>query len=390
MSARIIVINQSLAPHIERWLRRFAAEHGPVELWCGNAPPDMGVAILLKPAPAYDRSTAFTRLRTWLHFTLVVVWRLLWRPAPTPLFVTTNPPFVPLIVWLAQRLRHQPYGIYEFDIYPQIADVMGLVSNKNVLYRLWYAWHRRALRAAAVIITLSPGMARALQAMVAETASPIQIVPNWVDMDWIKPIDRARNPFVRAHGLEDRIVVAYTGNMGATHAIETILEIAERLRDLPDIVFLFIGDGAKRALVADAIDSGRLPNARLLPWISYDQLPEPLASIDVSIVTLAQGYEHFSIPSKTVSALAAGSAILGISYPPNDLAALISEANCGANFAPGEKAAAARWLRDLAQDRARLRAYQQAARTLALAQFDESTCIQQLSRLVAERLLFTL
>ncbi|MCC6612260.1 MAG: glycosyltransferase family 4 protein [Anaerolineae bacterium] len=390
MIPRIIFINQSIAPHIERWLRHFAAQYGPVEVWSGNAPPDMGVMITVKAAPAYDRTTALSRLRTWLHFALVVFWRLLLGSSRTPLFMTTNPPFVPLAVWLAHHLRGQRYGIYEFDIYPQIADVMGMIHQGNPFYSLWYGWHKRALRDAALVVTLSPGMARQLRSMMADEVDPPQspqIIPNWVDIDWIKPVERADNAFAQAQDLGQRLVVAYTGNMGATHAIETILEVAEHLRAVPEILFLFIGDGTKRDLVAEAIDSGRLPNARLLPWISYDQLADPLASIDVSIVTLAQGYEHLSIPSKTVSALAAGSAILGISREPSDLAALLGDTACGANFAPEAVEAIADWLRSLAADRSQLRTYQRAARAAAVAHFNETTCMQALTDLIAEHLL---
>jgi len=387
MSPRIVIINQTLAPHIERWLCQFAAQHGPVELWSGNAPFDMGDMITVKAAPTYDRTTALSRLRTWLHFTLVVFGRLLRSSSKTPLFVTTNPPFVPLAVWLAHRLRGQRYGIYEFDIYPHIADVMGMIHKDNPFYRVWYGWHQRALRDAALVVTLSPGMARELQSMVPDAPNLPQIVPNWVDVAWIKPVERMRNPFARAQGLEDQLVVAYTGNMGATHAIETILEVAERLHSVPEILFLFIGDGTKRNLVAGAVHSGRLPNARLLPWISYDQLADPLASIDVSIVTLAQGYEHLSIPSKTISALSAGSAILGISREPSDLASLIDETACGINFTPDQVDAIVDWLRSLAHDQSRLRAYQQAARAVALERFSEARCMWQLTELIADRLL---
>ena len=58
---------------------------------------------------------------------------------------------------------------------------------------------------------------------------------------------RARNPeLLREHGLEGRFLVAYIGTLGMAHGLVTVLEAAERVRDLTDVVFLLIGDGADR------------------------------------------------------------------------------------------------------------------------------------------------
>ena len=44
----------------------------------------------------------------------------------------------------------------------------------------------------------------------------------------------------------------YSGNLGLAHCFDEFLEAARRLRDRPDIVFLFVGDGPRLAEVRDA------------------------------------------------------------------------------------------------------------------------------------------
>ena len=40
-------------------------------------------------------------------------------------------------------------------------------------------------------------MAAVLRRMARDAALPITVVPNWVDTDWLAPVPREDNPFVR-------------------------------------------------------------------------------------------------------------------------------------------------------------------------------------------------
>lgn len=389
--ARLIVINQTVNPAFNGWLRQLAAAVGPLALWCGNPPPaGLGPDITIHPAPAYQRASAFSRLRTWGWFTLVVAGRLLRQGGQTPLFVVTNPPFAPLLAGLLRRWQQRPFALLEWDIYPQILAPMGLAGPRHPLYRLWFQAHAHALRRASLVITLGEEMAGVLRAMVGDAPLPLAVIPNWADTEWLRPLPRPENPFFQAQGwpAED-LLVLYSGNLGATHAIETILAVAERLRTRPGIRFVLIGEGSKRALVEAAIATGRLPNLHLLPYQPLDQLPYTLPAADVGIVTLGDGYEGLSMPSKTYDLLAAGNAILGISRAPNDLAATLASHRLGANFAPDDPAGIAAWLETLAGDRAQLAAMQQAARQAAEQQYSAAICPARLTAAVRQHLLAT-
>src|SRR5258708_3026827 len=150
-SPRLVVVNQTINPAFVRWVKSLAEESGPIELWCGNAVDNMGSNVIVRRMTTYDKSSLLSRLCTWGTFALVVVLRLLIRQNKVPLFVVTNPPFMPLIAVLLHRTRGYSFGLLEWDIYPQIAKVMGLLNEQHLLYHLWYKWHRQALRNAAVV-----------------------------------------------------------------------------------------------------------------------------------------------------------------------------------------------------------------------------------------------
>lgn len=382
----LIVINQTTNPAFNEWVCSLAEEVGEVALWSGSPSVDLGRRVTVRQGPAYDKRSTFSRLQTWGAFTLVVGWWLLRQQGGkrTPIFVVTNPPFMPLLAWVMSRVQQRPFALLEWDIYPQILSSMGLASHRNPIYHVWYRWHRAALRSAKRIITISDSMADTLQLMTEGASVRIVVIPNWVDTEWIRPRPRAENSFAGEQSFGDKLVVMYSGNLGATHALETVVETAVLLRDEPDICFVCIGEGSKRPLIEEAIASGKTPTLRLLPYQPFALLPETLASADVGIVTLAVGYEALSMPSKTYGVLAAGSALLGISHQPNDLQHLIETAVCGASFSPLEAAAIADWLRQMNRERTVLRQMQARARAIAVSQFSQAPCQKALTAVIQQ------
>lgn len=391
MKKKLLFTNQVVAPHIKRWVEDYARHHGTIEVWTGNStafdvPLDKLQVIQF---PDYSRASIKSRLRTWLHYSFSMFFRLWRTPRQTPVLVTTNPPTAPLVMWLVSKMRRQPYVLYEFDIYPHIGITMSVFSEKNLIYRLWHKLHQLALKDAKAVITLGNNMSNILCDMIVDRKLNAHVIPNWVDTDWVKRVPREVNPFAHEHSIDKQLVVGYAGNLGATHSVEHILSLAKTLKHREDILFFIIGAGAKLHLVEDAIKSGEYPNLRLLPWIPYENLPSALSAIDVSIVTLSEGYEMYSIPSKTMNSLSAGCAILGMSREPNDLAQLIQTNNCGQNFHPSDVLRIAEWVECLADNRMHLAEYQGCARATAEKWFDEKICISRLNEVLEDHLLLS-
>lgn len=373
----LIVINQTTNPAFNAWIASLANELDTVSLWSGNPPLHLKSKLKIRQGPTYDRSSALSRLWSWGLFSLTCgIWLLTAsRTSNRPfIFVVTNPPFMPILTRLVWRLRKWPYALLEWDIYPHILSPMNLAKSHSLLYRLWERLHRRALQDAGLVITISERMADTLRRMTCCYVQSIQIITNWVDTEWIRPLPRTQNPFAKKHGLDDKLVVMYSGNLGATHAIETVVAVAERLKDNRGILFLIIGEGSKRQLIEATIHSERLANIRLLPRQPVEWLPYSLASADVGIVTLATGYEDLSMPSKTYNLLAAGNALLGISQAPNDLDSTIIQHNCGVNFAPTDVDGIVDWLEELAEDRVKVALYKESARQAAENCYSRHTC----------------
>jgi len=162
------------------------------------------------------------------------------------------------------------------------------------------------------------------------------IVYNWVDSGFIKPINKTENWFAKKYAQENKLTILYSGNMGATHNFDSLLEAAKILLVNKNIHFVFIGDGIKRKYIEDYINENGLSNTLLLPLQKSEVLPYSLAMADIGVITLDEGAGNISVPSKTYYMLAAGSAILSIAPRYSELAALIKKYQCGELFVKGQ------------------------------------------------------
>ena len=230
-------------------------------------------------------------------------------------------------------------------------------------------------------------MAGVLRETSGDPGLEVIVLPNWVNTERIRPLERENNAFAQAQRLEDKTVVIYSGNLGAAHAIQSIVQVAEELGKVEEVVFLVIGEGAKRFVVEEAIAAGRVPSLRLLRRLPASVFRHALASAQIGIVTLADGYEGLSMPSKTYDLMAAGAAILGISSRPNDLEATIERHECGKNFSPDSAAAIAAWIQGMASDREGLARLQKASRQAAVRYYSTDAVTSELTGMVRSRLL---
>lgn len=275
-----------------------------------------------------DRHRTMSRLLSAGSFCLSVLGRLAFSRRSS-LLVFSNPPMLFWVAWVLNRIRGFPYTLVIHDVYPDVAIRLGFLSEKGIAARLWRLLNRCAYKHARAIIVLSERMREVLAEHPGVNREKLVVIHNWADPSWIRPLDKGENPFVHEQGLSEKLVVLYSGNMGRHHDLETLIEAADRCRERPEVLFLFIGDGAKKgALMARAKERG-LGNVRFLLYQPLDRLPYTIPAADIGVVTLERGVEELSVPSKLYAYLAAGVAILGVVGQDSTVADVIEEFDCG-------------------------------------------------------------
>ena len=262
------------------------------------------------------------------------------------LLITTAPPFLQVLGYLANRCFGTPYVCLIYDLYPDVAVELNVVSPKNLLVQSWNWLNKKIWRQAQSIVVLSSTMKERVVANCPEVKEKISVIHNWANPDWIIPLAKQDNWFAQKHDLVNKFTVMYSGNMGRCHEMDTIMTAAKQLQN-EDIQFVFIGGGAKQQICVQQ----ELPNCRFLPYQEKHVLPHSLTACDLSLVSISSGMEGLVAPSKLYGILAAGRPVAAICEPHSYLKSLLSEAKCGATFNNGDGTGLATFIRRLAQDR---------------------------------------
>ncbi len=284
------------------------------------------------------------------------------------LLVTTAPPFLPVLGYLAHKLFKITYVCILYDLYPDIAVALDVIPKHHPVARFWQFINRRVWQEASQIIVLSPQMKQRVAGICPQAADKISVIHSWGDAKKIIPIPKQDNWFAKEYNTVDKFTVLYSGNMGRCHDIDTILEAAKLLKDEP-IQFLCIGGGAKRKILVDQIKELDLNNFQFLPYQEKSNLPYSLTACDLSLVSMDKGFESLVAPSKLYPALAAGKPIAVICPQNSYLKQLIAEGNCGESFDNGDSQGLAEFILLLSKNRQLTESMGKAARMYMQSHF---------------------
>ncbi|MBN3894215.1 MAG: glycosyltransferase family 4 protein [Nostoc sp. NOS(2021)] len=269
-----------------------------------------------------------------------------WRP---DVILSTSPSLPSCVpVALLGWLRACPVILNLQDILPEAAVHVGLLKNK-LLIQLFTLLEKFAYHTASKISVIADGFVDNLRSKGVEADKIVQI-PNWVDVNFIRPMPKEDNPFRVAHNLNGKFVVLYSGNIALTQGLESVVKAASVLRHIPDIVFVIVGEakGLQR-LQQECLDCGA-DNVLLLPFQPRKYLPQMLAAADVGLVVQKKNIVSFNMPSKIQVLLASGRALIA-SVPDNGTAAkAIRQSGGGVVVPPEDPQALAMAILDLYQN----------------------------------------
>ena len=361
----VLLVNQStvylMTDIVNEYVR--SGRYDKVELFAGEinirpSVPDPSVHII--KTVKYNKQSTAKRLFTWLgafiHL-LCVVWS---RSKDCTLVLVSNPPLTVFIPLLTRK--RCCYVVY--DLYPDSLFSQGFVKRDSALGRWWIRKTKKAFAKAETIFTLSEDMKQAVAQYVSD--DKIKIVYNWAHNEHMAPVEKSANPFLKEHGLQDKFIVLYSGNMGMTHDIDVMVDVANEVKEHNDIEFLFIGEGAKRPIIEQRIAEYGLANCMVLDFQPLEVLPYSMGSADIAIVTTGNLQSGLSVPSKTYTYLATGAALLCLAGRDTELGRLARESHTGECFSREEVDGMTQFILGLAHDPEKCNTYKHNSRQTAL------------------------
>jgi colanic acid biosynthesis glycosyl transferase WcaI len=338
---KLVLVNQTanylFADILAAFVRRCPGRE--IEAWYGSFTDDVSrvpATVRLRRGPAYDRSSGVRRLVSWLRFHWWVRGLLTKEdPLGTHFFFVSNPPLFVFLPGL-ERLR---YDCLLYDLYPHVLDGAGRRWATGLVTRAWARRNARVFPHAGRIYTISEGMRRAVcGSLPSGTHDRVTVVPLWADRSGA---DRPSPRDLRTEwGLTGKKVLLYAGNLGLTHPVEPLLDLATRLRGHDEWRLLIVGSGPRRRALEQRARG--MENVLLKDPVPGSDLPNVLALATWGCVVLDARAGAASVPSKAYNLLAAGIPLLAMVPPGSEIAALVKTERLGLCFtADGIEAAVA-------------------------------------------------
>lgn len=255
----------------------------------------------------------------------------------------------------------------------QVTGTIPAVIAKRLLgvpfvttYGFWYAELARSratrvlrraverigLRAAAAVIATTPELAADVRRR--HPHADVQVIPNGVDTARFTP--RARPPGTRP-------TVMYAGRLSEEKNLDVLMEAAGKLASRIPFRLVLVGDGARRAALAEQASTLRLPVA-FRPFVDHREMPAVLGEADVFVLpSRTEGH-----PKILLEAMSSGVACVASAVSGN--LAIVEDGRTGLLVAPGDAGALAEALERVLVDPDERRELGDRARAAVAARYD--------------------
>jgi colanic acid biosynthesis glycosyl transferase WcaI len=324
-----------------------------------------------------DKNVIIFRLINMLTISVSVFFKALMKfQKGDKVLVVTTPPSMPFITALASLVKGAEHVLLIHDNYPEILIAVGKSSENSLFVKTLNFFNRWLYKYAAKIIVVGRDMKELVTQKTAGLDIPIVTIPNWAELETVSPAARQTNSLLDELGLLDKFVFLYAGNMGHPNDLESILHCAERLKERPEVHFIFLGTGVKKGWLISKIREKRLDNITVLDPKPRTEQTVFLNACDVALVSLVTKMWGVSMPSRTYNILAAGKPILALTEKASELARVVEEDEVGWVVPPCEPGKLFDTINEIVDGRNQLAGIGARARKAALERYSLRTAVE--------------
>jgi glycosyltransferase involved in cell wall biosynthesis len=319
-------------------VRIISADKNDVEPMTGVA----GVSVTVPVAHSDRRRwSGLVDVGRWYVATVMLLRDIL-RPGDVCI-VGQNSSLLPLAVMFGAAFHGAKVVHWSADYSaPGNPPVRTVRRRQKRLRRLLY---RLALRRADVVVAPTAQAARVIETTCRIQPNNIALIERPLQPTTIRPIDAAHSHMRREWGLQSEFIVGCCCQFLDQTNVQTIFDAASRLARRPDIVFVFIGDGAIRSTVEAETRSRALANIRLPPLRPSVQFADCITAADIHLVSIPSVADPYAMPDEFFPIAAAGRPMIHVGDPDVEIARVIARAKCGASVQTAERLQW--WIEDL-------------------------------------------
>jgi len=291
------------------------------------------IRIVRVKTPIVNKADKISRIKFILSYFFLSLLALFKEKEVDLVYTISSPPIlggaIGTIGKVIKRTKHV-YNIQDFN--PEQAMAVNYAKSKW-LYKVAKFIDNLNCRMADHIITVGHDMQKTLiDRFSGKNVPNNSVINNWTNEQEIVPLPKTHpevKRFIDEHGLTGKFIFMYSGNLGLYYDLENIIEVTSEFKDLKDVVFVFIGDGAVKGQMQQTVTKYGLSNVLFLPFLPKEYIKYSLNAADVHLVVNQKGIKGVSVPSKIYGIMASGKPILGVLEQGSEAERLIAESGSG-------------------------------------------------------------
>ena len=401
---RLLFINQyyypdhaSTAQHLTDLVESLAAEGHECHVVCAQGgykpgaprPPAFevynGVNIHRVPATSLGRKSTPRRMTDYLSFYARAASLAMRLPRFDVVVTLTTPPIIGLVGTILRRIKKTKHVYWSMDLHPDASIALGKMSKRNPVVAGLSWLSDPVYRHADKVVVLGPYMA---DRILAKRVRPERVttIPVWSRKDEIYPMPIEGHPLRLEHGLSDKFVAMYSGNLGLAHSADEFLDAARALRDRNDIAFLFVGDGPRMAEVREAKQAEGLSNIVMLDYFPREQLFASMSMADVHLISMRNEMTGIVVPGKLYGVMASARPAIFVGPSHCETADTVRQSGCGLSVSLGDSAGLIEALTTLAADPETCRRMGDRGRAAFLANHEREICCDSWAKSITDLL----
>jgi colanic acid biosynthesis glycosyl transferase WcaI len=227
---------------------------------------------------------------------------------------------------LFKKLRNSKFLYHIQDLQIEAAQDLKMIRSRSVIDML-FRIEKFILKNSDVISTISPSMVAKVKEKVQ--MKDVVLFPNWTDVKSFFPIlDKGTIKTKYGYKETDKVIL-YSGAIGEKQGLDSIIKIADELRDVKDLKFVICGSGPYKKDLQELAFNLNLENLAFMPLQSFSEFNSFLNLADVHLVIQKAGAIDLVMPSKLTTILAVGGLAVITANEGTGLYSLVKKHNIG-------------------------------------------------------------
>lgn len=231
-------------------------------------------------------------------------------------------------LWVS-RIRKIPFYMWVLDIWPNAMMSGGGIKNKKLVRIVDKMVTKIYSRCTKILISSRKFTQFVLPRGNFEKKT--FYFPNWSE-DIL-----AMNQDYQIPVLPEGFKIMIAGNLGTAQNLDAVAEAMVKLRDVPEVKWVFVGDGSRKEWLEIFIKENGLEEAAVtMGRYPFSAMPAFFAKADALLLTLKAGYPHLAavVPARLQSYMSAGRPVLAMCG--EGVQDVVEEADCGYAVGAGD------------------------------------------------------